>query len=82
MDEADCDGEKIEVVPDKTGEEVWIHVHEDLKAALDAHLERRRKAGRLGGPLVADAKGEALNERFAVTRWDAVVKAAGGYVWQ
>lgn len=77
MNAADYDGDKIQVVQDKTGEEVWIPVHADLKTALDAHLRRRLEAGRLGGMLISDAKGRAFNERFAATRWDKIAKAAG-----
>ena len=76
MDEADYDGEKIQVVQDKTDMEVWIHVHVDLKTALDVHLQRRRERGRLGGTLIADKNGERFNENFAATRWNAVAKVA------
>ena len=77
MDEADYDGETIKVVQDKTGVEVWIPVHADLKTALDAHLGRRRASNRVGGPLILGEKGGRPGERFAATRWDRVAKAAG-----
>ena len=77
MNEADYDGETIQLVQSKTDVEVKVPVHEDLKTALDAHLRRRREAGRVHGPLISDARGRALNERYAATRWDSVAKKAG-----
>ncbi len=77
MDESHYDGEKIEVVQGKTGAEGWIAVHADLKTALDAHLARRRAAGRLGGSLISTAKGTPLSEKFAAKRWDRIAREAG-----
>lgn len=34
------DGERIRVVQEKTGEALWIPIHEDLQAVLDAHPRR------------------------------------------
>ena len=80
MKETDYDGQKVKVRQRKTDKPLWIHVHKDLKAILDAHLAVKREAGRIGGTLLYTASGEPFTKRWFSRRWDDVAKAAGIYV--
>lgn len=67
------DGERIQVVQRKTGAEVWIKAHRDLKPILD---EERRTA--IGDATILRAPdGDGFKERAFAERWDGVMKNAG-----
>lgn len=77
MEVSDYDGNRINVVQEKTGAKVWIKAHRRLKLVLDRHLARRRAQGRIGGTLLQQDDGGPFQPRWFSTRWDRIFAFAG-----
>lgn len=77
--EVDADGRWLHVAQHKTGKRIWIYCHAHLWPAIEAHIERHRRArpDRIGVPLIQNTLGEAFNRRVFVSRWDRCAVKAG-----
>ena len=72
MKDTAYDGEKVDVVQEKTDERVRIPPHQDIKPLLDRIRQQARDRGRIGGPMIDFGfKGADLYSHFS-KRWDLV----------